>query len=402
MITQELIKKNLERKIIHVDMDYFYAAVELLDRPELAKKPIAVGGNSNGRGIICTSNYVARKYGVRSAMSSFAALKLCPHLTFLPLNFQKYRNYSKKIREIFGDYTDKIETLSLDEAYLDVTNTNKFKGSATLIAQDIKRRIFEETGLTASAGVSVNKMLSKVASEWMKPNGLFVIPPEQISRFTRNLELKKINGIGKVTAEKLAVDDCHYCKDIHKFSLSYLVSKYGKLGSFLYYRSRGICFSSVGNRADFKSISSERTFSKITIDDPEFLTNQRKVFGAFIERLKRGIDSDEIDHIHKIFIKIKSSDFQSRSLECLLSPSLREYINDLIQSGDSPEFFEYLNNLFSQLIETSGIGMIRLMGIGVRFRETSEPEGQLCLLDLFEKSSVVSHKLEEDAITAIA
>src|SRR6185312_1104393 len=188
----------LTRKIIHVDMDCFYAAVEIRDNPNLKGKPVAVGGRPDQRGVLTTASYEARKFGLRSAMPSARAVKLCPDLILLPLNFDKYRTESRNVRAIFTRFTGVVEPLSLDEAYLDVTNSSICEGSATRIATEIRRQIFEETGLTASAGVAPNKFLAKVASDWKKPNGQFTITPAMVADFVKKLKVEKIPGVGKV------------------------------------------------------------------------------------------------------------------------------------------------------------------------------------------------------------
>jgi len=191
------------RKIIHVDMDCFYAAVEMRDNPSLRDIPLAIGGSRTQRGVISTANYPARKYGVRSAMSTAMALKLCPHLTLLPGRFDAYKEASAHIREIFSRYTARIEPLSLDEAYLDVTDSPHCHGSATLMAREIRQIIADELNLTASAGVAPIKFLAKIASDLNKPNGQYVITPEEMPQFLLTLPLAKIPGVGKVTAKKL-------------------------------------------------------------------------------------------------------------------------------------------------------------------------------------------------------
>ncbi|MGB7395600.1 MAG: DNA polymerase IV, partial [Pricia sp.] len=190
------------RKIIHVDMDAFYASVEQLDNPELRGKPIAVGGSSQ-RGVVAAASYEARKFGVRSAMSSILAKRNCPDLIFVKARFDRYKEISKQIRAIFHEYTDLVEPLSLDEAYLDVTKNKKGNPSATLIAKQIRQRILEETGLNASAGISINKFIAKVASDINKPNGQKTVNPEEVIEFLENLEIRKFYGVGKVTAEKM-------------------------------------------------------------------------------------------------------------------------------------------------------------------------------------------------------
>ena len=192
------------RKIIHIDMDAFYASVEQLDKPELRGKPVAVGGNSE-RGVVSAASYEARKFGVRSAMSSVIALKNCPELIFVRSNFKRYHEVSDQIRKIFFEFTDKVEPLSLDEAYLDVTHNKKGIPSATLIAKEIRKKIKEKTGLNASAGISINKFIAKVASDINKPNGQKTIPPSEVIDFLEQLEIKKFHGVGKVTLKKCTV-----------------------------------------------------------------------------------------------------------------------------------------------------------------------------------------------------
>ena len=205
------------RKIIHCDCDCFYAAVEMRDDPSLQNYPIAVGGKSDRRGVVATCNYKAREYGVRSAMPTGQALKLCPDLVVVPGTMAKYREASMKIRQIFYRYTDKVEPLSLDEAFLDVTDCTQCSGSATLIAEEIRRAIAEEVGVTASAGVASNKFLAKVASDLNKPDGQYVITPQNIAAFVQQLEVKRINGVGKVTNEKLSRLGVKTCGDLQAF-----------------------------------------------------------------------------------------------------------------------------------------------------------------------------------------
>lgn len=206
------------RKIIHIDMDCYYAAVEMRDFPEYRGKPLAVGGSSDRRGVISTCNYEARKFGVHSAMATAYALKLCPDLILVPTRMQVYKDVSLQIREIFSRYTQVIEPLSLDEAYLDVSECQQYKGSATLIAAAIRRDILAETGLTASAGIAPVKYLAKVASDLNKPNGQYVITPEAIPEFVKTLSLRKIPGVGKVTAEKLSSLGLNTCGDVQCYS----------------------------------------------------------------------------------------------------------------------------------------------------------------------------------------
>ena len=217
------------RKIIHVDMDAFYASVEQLDNPELRDKPIAVGGGEK-RGVVAAASYEARKYGVRSAMTGFQAKKNCPDLIFVKPRFERYREISTQIRSIFYDYTDLVEPLSLDEAYLDVTQNRKGNPSATLIASEIRQRIWEEVQLTASAGISINKFIAKVASDINKPNGQKTVGPDDIIPFLEELDIRKFYGVGKVTAEKMYKMGIFKGRDLKEKSLVYLIEHFGKSG----------------------------------------------------------------------------------------------------------------------------------------------------------------------------
>lgn len=228
------------RKIIHVDMDCFFAAVEMRDNPALRDIPIAIGGSRERRGVISTANYPARKFGVRSAMPTGMALKLCPHLTLLPGRFDAYKEASNHIREIFSRYTSRIEPLSLDEAYLDVTDSVHCHGSATLIAQEIRQTIFNELQLTASAGVAPVKFLAKIASDMNKPNGQFVITPAEVPAFLQTLPLAKIPGVGKVSAAKLEAMGLRTCGDVQKCDLVILLKRFGKFGRILWSVVRGL------------------------------------------------------------------------------------------------------------------------------------------------------------------
>jgi DNA polymerase-4 len=214
------------RKIIHVDMDAFYASVEQMDNPELKGKPLAVGG-SEIRGVVSAASYEARKFGVRSAISGIRAKKLCPDLIFVPPRFDRYKEISKQIRKIFLDYTDLVEPLSLDEAYLDVTENKKGNPSATLIAQEIRKRIFEEVGLTASAGISVNKFVAKIASDYNKPNGQKTVNPDEVESFLEKLDVKKFYGVGKVTAEKMYQLGIFTGYDLKQKPIEYLEKNFG-------------------------------------------------------------------------------------------------------------------------------------------------------------------------------
>lgn len=250
------------RKIIHIDMDCYFAAVEMRDFPEYRGKPLAVGGSSDRRGVISTCSYEARKFGVRSAMATAYAFKLCPDLILVPGRMQVYKDVSLQIREIFSRYTPLIEPLSLDEAYLDVSECQQYKGSATLIAQAIRSDILAETGLTASAGIAPVKFLAKVASDLNKPNGQYVITPETLPDFVKTLSLRKIPGVGKVTAEKLSSLGLNTCGDVQAYSKPELLARFGKFGGVLIERSQGIDERGISADRERKSVGVETTLAK--------------------------------------------------------------------------------------------------------------------------------------------
>ncbi|UUC46123.1 DNA polymerase IV [Flavobacterium cerinum] len=297
------------RKIIHVDMDAFYASVEQMDNPELKGKPVAVGG-SEIRGVVSAASYEARKFGVRSAMSGYMARKNCPELIFVRPRFDRYKEISKKIRKIFYDYTDLVEPLSLDEAYLDVTENKKGNPSATLIAQEIRKRIFDEIGLTASAGISINKFLAKVASDYNKPNGQKTINPEEVVQFLEELDIKKFYGIGKVTAEKMYQSGIFTGKDLKAKSLEYLEEHFGKSGTHYYNIVRGIHNSAVKPDRTLKSVGAERTFN-VNLSSEIFMVEKLENIAKELERRMKPYKLAG----KTITLKIKYSDFtlQTRS-----------------------------------------------------------------------------------------
>ena len=249
------------RKIIHIDMDAFYASVEQIDNPDLKGKPLAVGG-SESRGVVSAASYEARKFGVRSAISGIQAKKLCPDLIFVSPRFDRYKAISKQIRKIFFDYTDLVEPLSLDEAYLDVTENKKGNPSATLIAQEIRKRIFEEVGLTASAGISANKFVAKIASDYNKPNGQKTVNPDEIEPFLEKLDVKKFYGVGKVTAEKMYQLGIFTGNDLKQKPVEYLEKHFGNSGLHYFQIVRGIHNSAVKPNRKIKSVGAERTFGE--------------------------------------------------------------------------------------------------------------------------------------------
>lgn len=297
------------RKIIHVDMDAFYASVEQMDNPELKGKPLAVGG-SEIRGVVSAASYEARKFGVRSAMSGVQAKRNCPDLLFVPPRFDRYKEISKQIRKIFYDYTDLVEPLSLDEAYLDVTQNKKGNPSATLIAQEIRQRIFEEVGLTASAGISVNKFVAKIASDYNKPNGQKTINPDEVTDFLESLDIKKFYGIGKVTTEKMYQHGIFTGKDLKSKTQEYLETHFGKSGGQYYNIVRGIHNSDVKPDRTTKSVAAEHTFDTNLTSEIFMIQRLEHIANELSKRLQK----------HKILgktvtLKIKYSDFtqQTRS-----------------------------------------------------------------------------------------
>ena len=301
--------KPTYRKIIHVDMDAFYASVEQLDNKELVGKPVAVGGSSV-RGVVAAASYEARKFGVRSAMSGVLAKKKCPHLIFVKPRFSRYKEISVKIRQIFNDYTDLVEPLSLDEAYLDVTENKKGNPSASLIAQEIRDRIFKELKLRASAGISINKFIAKVASDINKPNGQKTISPEEVILFLEELPINKFYGVGKVTAAKMNNLGIFNGLDIKKKTREELVKLFGKSGDFYYNIVRGVHNSPVKPNRIRKSVAAERTFSKNISSEVFMLERLNKIAEELEKRMTKSETKGKT-----ITLKIKYSDFtqQTRS-----------------------------------------------------------------------------------------
>ena len=297
------------RKIIHVDMDAFYASVEQLDNPELKGKPVAVGGIGK-RGVISAASYEARKFGVRSAMSGVLARRNCPDLVFVRPRFNRYKEISKKIRHIFYDYSDLVEPLSLDEAYLDVTKNKKGNPSASLIAKEIRERIFNEVGLTASAGISINKFIAKVASDYNKPNGQKTVNPEDVIPFLEQLDIRKFYGVGKVTAEKMYQLGIFTGKDLKAKPIDFLQQHFGKSGKYYYYVVRGIHNSEVKSNRIRKSLAAERTFNQNLSSEIFMLEKLEHIAEEVARRLEKSKVAGKT-----ITLKIKYSDFtlQTRS-----------------------------------------------------------------------------------------
>jgi DNA polymerase-4 len=297
------------RKIIHIDMDAFYASVEQMDNPELRGKPIAVGGAEN-RGVVSAASYEARKFGVRSAISGVMAKKNCPELIFVKPRFDRYKEISKKIHKIFREYTDLVEPLSLDEAYLDVTKNKKGNPSASLLAQEIRLRIFNEVGLTASAGISVNKFVAKIASDYNKPNGQKTVNPDEVISFLEQLPIQKFYGVGKVTTEKMFQLGIFSGLDLKSKSIEFLEKHFGKSGGFYYNVVRGIHNSEVKSDRITKSVAAEYTFDVNLSSEIFMMEKLDKIANELERRLKKHNIAGKT-----ITLKIKYSDFtqQTRS-----------------------------------------------------------------------------------------
>jgi len=352
------------RKIIHVDMDAFYASVEQLDFPELRNKPLAVGG-SGKRGVIAAASYEARKFGVRSAMSGNLALKACPELIFVKPRFDRYKEVSSQIRKIFLEYTDLVEPLALDEAFLDVTENKKGLKSATLIAEEIRRKIFETTGLTASAGISINKFLAKIASDYNKPNGQKTINPEDIIPFLDSLEIKRFHGVGKKTCEKMYHLGIFTGADLRSKSLEFLEEHFGNSGLHFYQLSRGIHNSLVVSNRLPKSIGAERTFNE-NITTVIYL---KEKLGDICEEVSNRLQKRNLSG-KTITLKIKYSDFtlqtKSFTLPYYISgfDLLLDTANDLLQN----QFLKTSVRLIGVQVSNLNINQKKAEYIQLKFR----------------------------------
>lgn len=352
------------RKIIHIDMDAFFASVEQLDNPDLRGKPLAVGG-SGERSVVAAASYEARKFGVRSAMPSLIAKRLCPDLIFVRHNFERYNKVSAQVFEIFKEYTDIIEPLSIDEAFLDVTTDKKSIGSATIIAKEIKREIKKRTGLTGSAGISVNKFLAKIASEIKKPDGLFVILPEDAEKFIEALPVEKFYGIGKVTAEKMHKLGIHHGSDLKKLDLVSLVRNFGKAGLFYYDIVRGNDDRPVEPDQERKSVGTELTFDKDLTTRFEIVAELYRIEKELMSRLESAETTGRT-----ITLKVKFADFK----QITRSKTLSDYIRD----------FDTLHKEVSEIRKALKLEgkRIRLLGVTISNLENDDcADRQLILFD---------------------
>lgn len=312
------------RKIIHCDCDCFYASIETRDDPSLAGKPLAVGGSPERRGVVATCNYEARKFGIHSAMPMATALRHCPHLIVVYPRMEQYREASHAVQRIFADYTLLIEPLSLDEAFLDVTDTKACKGSATLIAAEIRRRVREEVGITISAGIAPNKFIAKVASDWNKPDGQYVVMPSQVDEFVKVLPVKKIFGVGKVTAAKMHSLNIHTCGDLRDYSVEELSQLFGSFGEKLFRLARGIDERPVNPDRIRKSLSVENTY----VQDLPNLEACLEKLPELHEQLETRLSRVQGDYyVTKKYVKLKFKDFVSTTIETMSNnTALADYI----------------------------------------------------------------------------
>lgn len=340
------MKDSEIRKIIHIDMDAFYASVEQRDFPEYRNKPLIVGGSPEGRGVVAAASYEVREYGVHSAMPAAQAVRLCPHAIFVKPRFEVYREVSEQIREIFFEFTDQVEPLSLDEAYLDVTENHLNLPSATLIAKKIRALIKEKTRLTASAGVAHNKFLAKVASDLDKPDGLAVILPEEADEFLEQLDIGEFHGIGDATESKMKSLGIHTGKELKEWSEIQLIEEFGKNGRYYYNIVRGIDDREVKTHRTPKSIGKERTFTE-DVDDLSWISNFLKELATKIsERMKNKNAAGKT-----VTLKVRYKDFETITRSNSLSHHIDE-AEDIAETAIS-------------LLEETEVGQrkVRLLGI---------------------------------------
>jgi DNA polymerase-4 len=350
ILTFDEPKKDTSRKIIHIDMDAFYASVEIRENPSLKNKPVVIARHpkdTGGRGVVTTANYEARKYGIHSAMSAQRAFELCPKALFVPPNFDLYREASSKMHQIFRRYTDKIQPLSLDEAYLDVTTNRIDQKSATLIAERIRKEIHSELNLTCSAGVSYNKFLAKLASDYNKPNGITVIPPDKAHDFLVHLPIEKYHGVGEKSVEKMHAIGIYNGQDLFDKEELELVRHFGKMGHSLYRKVRGIDNSEVKNDREPKSIGKESTFAHNLISENEVIGALRELSAKVMRNM-----SKKQKHGKTVVLKIRYEDFQTYTRR----RTFPDYIDD------EEELFQIAVSIWEE--ESLDLS-VRLLGITV-------------------------------------
>ncbi|WP_016856440.1 DNA polymerase IV [Halomonas smyrnensis] len=336
-----------QRKILHADCDCFYAAVEMRDDPSLRDIPIAIGRSREHRGVIATCNYPARAFGIHSAMPTAQALRLCPHLTLLPGDFDKYREVSRQIQAVFYELTPLVEPLSLDEAYLDVTDVEGFQGSATWMAQWIKQECFARTGITVSVGAAPTKFLAKVASDWEKPDGLTVIPPDRVAAFVSQLPVGKLHGVGPATKARLEALDVATCADLRRLPRERLLEEFGKFGQRLFELARGIDERPVKVERERKSVSVESTFDRDLPDLPSAQAALTPLCDKLVQRLARHGEPA----VAGLFVKVRFDDFSLTTLE------------SRGQAIDRDSYQRLLEQAWARSSRP-----VRLLGVGVRLQ----------------------------------
>jgi DNA polymerase-4 len=356
---------NPARKIIHVDMDAFFASVEQRDNPALRGRPVAVGGSAK-RGVVAAASYEARQFGVRSAMPSVTAARRCPALQFVPPRFEVYRSVSQQIRQIFSRYSDLVEPLSLDEAYLDVTHDKLQVGSAVGIAQLIRTAIFSETGLTASAGVSYNKFLAKVASDQNKPNGIFIIRPHEGADFVASLPMRRFYGVGPKTAERMGAMGIQLGADLREKSIDFMIQNFGKSAEYLYRAARGVDYRRVKPDRIRKSVGREQTYSEDLVADADLYEALERIVDSTWARIeKNGVVG------RTVTLKVKYADFR----QITRSQSQEDYV------AHKALFRAIGRDLLQPLLPVPD--GVRLLGLtlsglaGVESLPTSEPAAQM-------------------------
>ena len=368
----------MDRRIIHVDMDAFYASVEQRDFPEIRGKPVVVGGNPNSRGVVAAASYEARKFGIHSAMPMSKAARLCKHLVIQRHRFPIYREVSQQIRAIFYSYTDLVEPLSLDEAFLDVSEVYQPYGSAQAIGKEIKERVMQETQLVCSVGVAPNKFLAKIASDYDKPDGFYVIRPNKVEDFLQNLAVSELWGVGKASAAKLHEMGIETISDLKKYELHELINAFGKWGARLYDLARGIDDRPVSSDRETKSMSRETTFG----EDIYTIADLLPKLNDLSERVWRDLDGDEDVYARTIQIKLRYGDFTTITRSHTLKEPTRQL--QVIQTA--------AQLLLQHKVEMDQRG-VRLIGVGLANFETEST--QLSLFDEQDSEAGVDRALED-------
>lgn len=355
------------RKIIHLDADCFFAAIEMRDNPRLRGRPIAVGGSPSRRGVIATCSYEARQFGVRSAMPSAHALRLCPDLQIIAPNIALYKQVSRQMQAIFSEYSERIEPLSLDEAYLDVSDSGHCQGSATWIARDIQHRIQDELAISVSAGVAPVRFLAKIASDWYKPNGQFVILPQDVEDFTAGLTVNRLPGVGVVTSQRMQRFGLNSCSDIRRFGLEAMQRHFGQQGQVMYERAWGRDPTPIQSERIRKSVSVEQTFPQ---DYP--LSQLNNLVPELLQGLEKRFQSVASDYVaRKYFVKLKFDDFSITTQEAPMPSCWRH-----------PQLDGFCRLLHSAWVRVGR--PVRLIGLGLRLQPlSSQKAGQMEQLSLF-------------------